>query len=95
MANSLLILVNNLAEGIHKTKYKYEHVDKKYETCGIKYKYCNYFLEYTNFKDDVIEYNYLCCNKSYEKRFDENLKKRFFNIHKFSKHDINKYILLF
>ena len=44
--------------------------------CRIK---CNYFLEYINFKDDLIEYKCLWCNKNYEKAFDDNLKKRFFN----------------
>ena len=59
-------VVNNLSEGLHRTKYKLEHGDiKKCETCGIKYKYCEYFLEYTNLKDDLIEYKCLTCNKSY------------------------------
>ena len=39
---------------------------KKCETCRIKYKYWDCFLEYTNFKDDLIEYKCLCCNKSYQ-----------------------------
>ena len=30
-------------------------------------------------KNDLIEYKYLCCNKSYQKKFDENLKKQFVN----------------
>ena len=55
MASSLSNLVNNLSEGIHKIKCKYEHNDEKCETCGIKCKYCDCFLEYTNFKDDLIE----------------------------------------
>ena len=63
MASSLSNLVNNLAEGIHKTKCKYN--DKKGETCRIKYKDCNYFFEYTSFKDDLIEYKCLCCNENY------------------------------
>ena len=46
-------------------KCKYKHDDKKRETCGIKYKYCDYFHEYTNFKDDLIEYKRLYCNKDY------------------------------
>ena len=29
----------------------------------------------TNIKDDLIEYICLCCNKNYQKTFDENLKK--------------------
>ena len=45
MASSLLTLVNNLAEGIHKIKCKYRHDDKKCETCINKYKDCNDFLE--------------------------------------------------
>ena len=40
---------------------------KKCETCGIKYKNCDSFLEYTNFKDNLIEYKCLCCNKNYQK----------------------------
>ena len=48
---------------------------KKCETCRIKYKYCNSFLEYINIKDDLIEYKCLCCNKNYQHKFDEKLKK--------------------
>ena len=29
-------------------------------------KNCNFFLEYTIFKDDLIEFRCLCCNKSYQ-----------------------------
>ena len=65
MASSPSNLVNNLSEGIHRIKCKFRHNDKKCETRKIKYKYCDYFLEYMNFKDDVIEYKCLCCNKSY------------------------------
>ena len=46
---------------------------KKNKTCEIKYKNC--FLEYINYKDDLIEYKCLRCNKNYPKNFDENLKK--------------------
>ena len=59
MTSSLSNLVNNLSEGIHKIKWKYEHDDKKCESYGIKYKYCDCFLEYTNFKDDLTEYKCL------------------------------------
>ena len=59
MASSLSSLVNNLSEGIHKTKCKYRHDDKKCETCIIKHKYCNCFLEYIDFKDDLKEYKSL------------------------------------
>ena len=88
LASSLSNLFNNLAKGFHKIKYKYD--EKKIETCGVKY--C--FLEYTNFKANLTEYKCLCCNKNFQKKIDENLKKRFFNTYKFSNHDINKFILL-
>ena len=32
------------------------------------------FLEYKNFKDDLTEYKYLCCNKTNQQKFDEKLK---------------------
>ena len=54
MGSLLSNLVVNLAEGIHKIKFKYRHNDKKYETWGIRYKDCNCFLEYTNFKYDLM-----------------------------------------
>ena len=41
---------------------------KKYETCGIKYKVCNCVFEYINFKDDLIEYKCLFCNKDSQKK---------------------------
>ena len=94
MASPLSNLVNNLAERIYKIKCKYEHDDKKCETWGIKYKDCECLLGCTNFKDNLIECKCLCCHKNCKKMFDENLKKRFFNIYKFSNHDINKFILL-
>ena len=72
MARSLSNLVNNLSEGIHKIKYKYRHHD------NVK---C--FLKYTNFKNDLIEYKCLRCNKNYQQKLDEKLKERVFNRHKF------------
>ena len=68
MANWLLNLANEVSEGIHKIKGKNEHDNKKGETYGIKYKDCEKFLEYTNFKDNLIEYKCLCCNKTYQKK---------------------------
>ena len=65
MASSLLNLVNNLFEGIHEIKCKYEH-DKNYENGGIKCKYCNYFLEYSNFTDDLTEHKCLCSNTNHQ-----------------------------
>ena len=75
MASYLSNLVNNLSQGLHRIKCKLGHDDKKYETCRIKYKYCDCFLEYANFKDDLIEYKCLSCNKSYQRKFDEKLKE--------------------
>ena len=46
-----------------------------------------------NFKDDLIEYKCLCCNKNYQHKFDEKLKEQFFNTYKFCSHG-NKFILL-
>ena len=48
----------------------------------------------TNFKGYLIEYKYLCCNKSYQRKLDEKLKERYFNTYKFSNHDNNKFILV-
>ena len=96
MAISLSNLVNNLSEGIHQVKCKYGLDDKKYETCGIKYKDCECCLEYTNVKNNSIECKCLCCNKNYQKTFDENVKKRFANTYKFPnpmKHHYQKDII--
>ena len=79
MASSLSNLVNILPVGIHKIKCKYGHNDKKCEACGITYEVCDCFLECTNFKDDLIEYKCLCCNKNYQRKFDEKFKEQFFN----------------
>ena len=87
-------LVNNLFKGIHRIKCKHEHHDKKCDICRTKYKYCDCFLEYTNFKDDLIEYKCLCCNKNYQQKFDEKLKERFFNTNKFPNHNYNKFMSL-
>ena len=66
VARSLSNLVINLSEGNHEIKCKCGHNDKKDEICGITYEACNCFLEYTDFKDDLIEYKCLCCNKNYQ-----------------------------
>ena len=44
MAISISNLFNNLPEGIHKTKFKYGHDDKKCDICGITYEVCDCFL---------------------------------------------------
>ena len=86
MASSLSNLVNNLSEGRHRIKCKFRHYDKKCEICQIKHKHCDCFLEYANFKDDLIEYKCLSCNKIYQQKFHKKLKERFFNTYKFSNH---------
>ena len=45
MASALSNIVNNLSEGIDKTKCKSGHDGKKFEICRIKYKYCDCFLK--------------------------------------------------
>ena len=35
MASSLSDLINNLSEGIHRIKCKFEHEDKKCKTCRV------------------------------------------------------------
>ena len=71
-----------------------KHDDKKCETSGIEYKYCDCFLEYTRFKDNLIEYKCLLCNKNCQRKFGEKLKEQFLNTYKFSNYDNNKFILL-
>ena len=71
-------LVNNLTEEINK----------------IKFKDCNCFLEYESFKDNLINYTCLSCNKDYSNKIDEELKNPFNNTFKISNNDINKFILL-
>ena len=93
MASSWSDLFNNLSDGVHKIKCKYGHNDKKCETCGIKYKHCDCFREYENFKDDLIKYKCLFCNKSYQRNFDKKLKEKFFNTYKFSNHYNTRFIL--
>ena len=58
----------------------------------MKCKYCDCFLECTNFKDDLIEYKCLNCNKIYWGKFDEKLEDSFFNTYKFSIFDNKKFI---
>ena len=61
---------------------------------GIKDKDRERYLEYANIKDDFSIYKCSCCNKNYQKKFDEDLKKRFISTYKFSNYDINKFIFL-
>ena len=84
MASLLSVLVNNLAEGIHKIKRKYGHDNKKFETCGV----------IQNFKDNLIKYKCLFCYKNYQKKIDENLKKLFLNIYRFPNNEIIGFLSL-
>ena len=68
-------LVNSLSEGTYRIKCKFGHDDKKCEIYGIKYKYCDCFLEYANFKDDLMEYKYLCYNKNYQHKNYQSVTK--------------------
>ena len=43
----------------------------------------------------MIEYNCSSCNKDFSVELDEELKKKFKNTFEFSKHNTNKFILLF
>ena len=52
------------------------------------------FLNTQAFKDIFIKYKCSCCNKNYQKKFDENVKRQVFNTYKIFNHDINKFILL-
>ena len=61
VVSSLSHLVDNLAEGIHK----------------VKWKDCDCFLEYESVKDNLVKYNCLSCNKDYSIKFDEKLKKKY------------------
>ena len=83
MAGLLSNLVGNFVEGIQKTKCKYGDDSKTCEKCGVKYKV------------DLIEYKFLCRNKKCQKHFDEDLKKTFANIYRFSEYDISKFALFF
>ena len=84
MATSLPNLVKNLSEGIHRIKCKYKHDDKKCETCELNISIATVFLNTQILKNVLIEYKCLYCNKNYQQKFEEKLKKRFFNTHKFS-----------
>ena len=45
-----------------------DKIKKRCEDFGIKYKDCECFSEYTNFKNNLVEYKCLCCNKNYQKK---------------------------
>ena len=45
-------------------------------------------------KNGLIKYNCFCYGKNYQKVFHENIKKEFTNTCRFSKYDVNKFVLL-
>ena len=61
MASSLVILINNLSEGLHKDK-----------CIG-----CKSCLDYIKFKDDQLILRCFECKKNYKKNFNKDLFKRF------------------
>ena len=67
---------------------------KNVKICKIKCKYCDDFLEYTDFEDVLLEYKCLLCNKNFQRKANEKLKGRLFNIYKFSDRDNNNCMLL-
>ena len=71
-------LINNFSEGIHRTKCKLGHDGSNIESPDcVKHIESNitiFFLEYRNFKDNLIESKYLCCNKRFQRKFEEKLK---------------------
>ena len=79
MVSSLSSLVDNLAERIHK----------------IKYKDLDCFLEYESVTDNSIKYKCLYCNKDYSNKLDEKLKKKFKNTFTFSNKNVNNLLFCF
>ena len=59
MASLLSNLVDNIAEGIHKSKWQ----DR------------DYFLDYESIKDNLIKYEHLYCNKDFLNKIDKKFKK--------------------
>ena len=78
MSSSLPSLVDNLSEGLHSDKYTN----------------CKSCRDYMITKDDQLIFRCFECKKKYKKDFNKELIKRFANIYKFCKKDINKSILL-
>ena len=55
MTSSLSNFINNLAEEIHRIKFKYGHYNDKCETFEMKYKDFECYLEILSFKNDLME----------------------------------------
>ena len=96
MVSPLSSFVNNLIEGIHKTKCKHWHENKNVKLVELNIGIVTVLLNTQNLKmitEDLIEYKCLYCNKKYQHEFDKNLKESFFNKYKFSNNNNNKFIL--
>ena len=52
---------------------------KNVRLVNIQYKYCDCFFKYVNFKDNLVEYKFLCCKRNYQHKFDKMLKGQIFN----------------
>ena len=67
MASSSSSLFDDLAEGIHKFKFKYVLGNKKCEKVELNIKIVIAILNKQTLKDDLIVYECLCCNRNYQK----------------------------
>ena len=77
MSSSLSTLADNLRDVLHKDKRKD----------------CKSFLEYLIAKDSTLIFKCMECNKSYDKRFNKDLIKRFESSCKFCNGGINELCL--
>ena len=78
MASLLSNLVDNLTEEIQ----------------IINCEDCNCILQYEHVEGNLIIYKGLYCNEYYSKKLSEKVIRKFKNTFKFSKNEINKFILL-
>ena len=74
MTSFLSSLTDNLAEGL----------------CKGNCKDCTSRLEYMTAKNGLLIFKCVDCNKTYKKKFDEDLSKRFENMYWSCDRDINK-----
>ena len=78
MSSWLSNFVDNLSEGIHNNKC----VD------------CNSCFDYVKIKNEKLLLKCFNCNNYYEKKFDQDLIKKFKNTYSFCDNDLNKFVLL-
>ena len=89
MATALSNFVNNLSEGIHKTKCKYKHDEKNVKLAELN-NVATVFLNTQTLKMITLNTNVYVVMRIIKK----SLIKRFFNTYKFPNHFNNKFILL-